>query len=1509
MEIDPGKFKISEALKENYIKSKSAADLKIPSHLNQEKPYRVGNYLIKNTLGSGTFGKVKLGIYIPTKEKVAIKIIEKSKMTEKDDLVRLEREFEMLAQFNHPNLIMVSEIFESDNNYYTVMDYCEEGELFNYIVKNKFLSEEESSFFYFQLINGLEYIHSLGIVHRDLKPENLLLTKDHILKIIDFGLSNYFKEGQNKFLYTPCGSPCYASPEMVTGNSYDGIMIDIWSTGIILFAMLCGYLPFEDKSNEKLFKKIAECKIEYPDYISEEALDLMKKIIVPNPKERITINEIKEHSFYIRGKKLFDKEFTIQFISDVDFNNKNEPIDNDVKPIDKEVKIETNKDDKDKNENKDENNVEDEEEIIIDNDKILNYKKIIDEKDKEIKNDEKKRKEINIENNDNIYNNINDNVFDNVIDNIIDNIVDNNSNNFKYVINENINSKEIDYINNKIKINNNENIDYNNIENNNKKENNDEKYIDFNYNNNIENDCSINKRYDKIKINENNDDINSNNFNIIDKYKINENKENKERINNGKKINNNNILINENNSNNNETINNEYNDNSDNIKIIDDINNNESNNKYIFDLKNNNINKNINNNSKININKNNDKNNISKESINKNNNILNDNINKKINNISNENLIKEINDISSDNINKNNNNNKNNIRKKKRRIKIKNDNSNNNKSINENKKYKNYIDINNDDEIINNKDEINNIENNKKSIENNINEENNQLIHKNKKNINSNKIKNKTLLINSFDNNTGNNTTKSTNFENINKSFNTNIKKNYHHQKTENNYLLIENLNNSVDNNNNNNKKINSKIPNLCFNKTISPKETNIKQNIYNSNTYSCNIKKDKNKVNNKINNNVVGRILKINVIENSKRKLRTKRLGDKEKIRKIDDDINKKLITKRNTFCGVDLKIYDSSKINDKKLSLQKKQLYTNIKNKLNSLTSNYHKYTISTDINTNFIPFDIKNKKKINKNNIEEFQFIDSNHQGNKSLRQDFYPMGLKKKNLKINSNLSSKNKNNLNKFNDFNFERFIHYNDSLTLKTETNEYMNVDNLDLSSQNFKNKKKMNNNYSKIESRLSSKDSNKTKSNKKTFYKIRNVVGIFSSNNLRQIRHLKHINNKNREKSENRGSSNKKKKYNNKFNIWKNDNFNKYNSENKIKKFNKIFIQQKINDIISNNYSIYNNSYNYNSHKSNYVNSNNSNASISNNNINKRSIISKNKSKKNIDKKIIFSNKNPNYYLEDAIFFIENNIRNNKIDIANTQSSDETSKNKNKNSTKLVKKNNNYIRIKKKLNTEIEKRRKNISKNKVKIKQKSIGIEESFNLKEVKNSNTMRNPFHQSNRSTVWGEDKKNFKKQKINIKKNINDKINSNNRSKTFISFNINKLSHPKIKTVSPKYKKYSNFYDVNNINSNNIRINNNHFRQNTLPGTLSSQLPKKYIKNNFMNIQQNIIDNIDNQKLFTYANTEYEQYNNFTKNIKNKIFNKKNKSIGNVLNSNFKISKENKNRIIINTNMNNK
>ena len=267
----------------------------------------LSEYTLKGIIGRGTFSIVKLGENKITKEKVAIKIMQKNKIINKEDLQRIQREIKILNHLNHPNIIKIHKIEEDSKKFYIIMEYCENGELFNRIVEKQRLNEEESALFYYQIISGLEYIHKNKIAHRDLKPENLLLSKNDILKIIDFGLSNY--SNCNYLLGTPCGSPCYASPEMVSGNKYNGFLIDIWSTGIILFAMICGYLPFEDKDNEILFEKIVKCKINYPKHIGDLPLDLMKKIIVPNPNKRITINGIKEHPFYLKGKLLFNQKY------------------------------------------------------------------------------------------------------------------------------------------------------------------------------------------------------------------------------------------------------------------------------------------------------------------------------------------------------------------------------------------------------------------------------------------------------------------------------------------------------------------------------------------------------------------------------------------------------------------------------------------------------------------------------------------------------------------------------------------------------------------------------------------------------------------------------------------------------------------------------------------------------------------------------------------------------------------------------------------------------------------------------------------------------------------------------------------------------------------------------------------------------------------------------------------------------------------------------------------------
>ena len=274
----------------------------------------IGNYRIEKTLGEGTFGKVKLATHIPTSQQVAIKILEKDKIIDKDDLDRISREINFLKKLHHPNIIKIYDIIENHNNYYIIMELCSNGELFSFIVKNKRLNEKIAQKFYAQILCGLEAIHKNLIVHRDIKPENLLLKNDNILAIIDFGLSNEYKK--NSLLKTPCGSPCYAAPEMILNHKYKGIDVDLWSSGIVLYAMVCGYLPFEDKDNDKLYRKILNGKFEIPGYLSENCVDLIKKILTVNPKKRIKFEEVKNHVWikdayfeYVKSIENYDNNY------------------------------------------------------------------------------------------------------------------------------------------------------------------------------------------------------------------------------------------------------------------------------------------------------------------------------------------------------------------------------------------------------------------------------------------------------------------------------------------------------------------------------------------------------------------------------------------------------------------------------------------------------------------------------------------------------------------------------------------------------------------------------------------------------------------------------------------------------------------------------------------------------------------------------------------------------------------------------------------------------------------------------------------------------------------------------------------------------------------------------------------------------------------------------------------------------------------------------------------------
>ena len=255
-----------------------------------------GPYVLGEKLGEGAFAKVRLATQIHIKEKCAVKILEKKLLESSRDIQRLKKEIKILKKLRHKNIIQLYDIMESKRNLYFVMEYCKGGELFDYIVKKKRLKEPEACSFFQQIINGVEYLHIQGIIHRDLKPENLLLDDNNHIKISDFGLSTFYSK--NNYLQTACGTPSYAPPEMLEGHEYNGEATDVWSCGIILYAMLCGTLPFSESKEQIIVKKIKTHDYSIPNYLSNESKDLLNHILIINPKERFTISQIKNHPWF-----------------------------------------------------------------------------------------------------------------------------------------------------------------------------------------------------------------------------------------------------------------------------------------------------------------------------------------------------------------------------------------------------------------------------------------------------------------------------------------------------------------------------------------------------------------------------------------------------------------------------------------------------------------------------------------------------------------------------------------------------------------------------------------------------------------------------------------------------------------------------------------------------------------------------------------------------------------------------------------------------------------------------------------------------------------------------------------------------------------------------------------------------------------------------------------------------------------------------------------------------------
>uniref|UniRef100_A0A4W3HL85 Maternal embryonic leucine zipper kinase n=1 Tax=Callorhinchus milii TaxID=7868 RepID=A0A4W3HL85_CALMI len=247
----------------------------------------------------GGFAKVKLAHHILTREKVAVKIMDKESLGA--DLPRVQTEIEAMKNLSHQHVCRLYHVIETSQKIFMILEYCPGGELFDYIIAKDRLSEEETRTFFRQIVSAVAYVHSQGYAHRDLKPENLLIDEDHNLKLIDFGLCAKPKGGLDYQLMTCCGSPAYAAPELIQGKAYIGSEADIWSMGVLLYALLCGFLPFDDDNIVTLYRKIIKGKYSIPKWLSPGSELILKQMLQVDPSRRVSVKQLLNHPWLMQG--------------------------------------------------------------------------------------------------------------------------------------------------------------------------------------------------------------------------------------------------------------------------------------------------------------------------------------------------------------------------------------------------------------------------------------------------------------------------------------------------------------------------------------------------------------------------------------------------------------------------------------------------------------------------------------------------------------------------------------------------------------------------------------------------------------------------------------------------------------------------------------------------------------------------------------------------------------------------------------------------------------------------------------------------------------------------------------------------------------------------------------------------------------------------------------------------------------------------------------------------------
>lgn len=267
----------------------------------------MGYYEMECTIGKGNFAVVKLATHIVTKTKVAIKIIDKTQLTE-DNLKKIFREIQIMKLLRHPHIIRLYQVMETDRMLYLVTEYASGGEIFDHLVAHGRMNEREARRKFRQIVSAVAYCHSRHVVHRDLKAENLLLDANLNIKIADFGFSNFFTP--NSPLKTWCGSPPYAAPELFEGKEYNAPKVDVWSLGVVLYVLVCGALPFDGNTLQSLRSRVLSGKFRIPFFMSTECEDLIRNMLVVESAKRISVEQIINHKWM---KAVGEEEEDLQF--------------------------------------------------------------------------------------------------------------------------------------------------------------------------------------------------------------------------------------------------------------------------------------------------------------------------------------------------------------------------------------------------------------------------------------------------------------------------------------------------------------------------------------------------------------------------------------------------------------------------------------------------------------------------------------------------------------------------------------------------------------------------------------------------------------------------------------------------------------------------------------------------------------------------------------------------------------------------------------------------------------------------------------------------------------------------------------------------------------------------------------------------------------------------------------------------------------------------------------------